>query len=133
MIPSDQPPRAVAPADRDGDPRKQTARKASRRRILKSGVIAFNGRFSTIPCVVRDLSSDGAHVRVEGSAHVPNAFELIIEIDGLEAQCEVAWRKDREIGVKFTSPPRVRPPRRAQSVTPLAPHQPHSLRRKPLS
>jgi len=108
-------------------------RQAARRRVLKSGVIAFNDRFSALPCVVRDLSPCGAHLRVEGTTNVPNTFELLIELDGLEAQCEVAWRKDKGIGVRFTSAPRMVTPRRSQIVNALAPQQAPSLRRKPLA
>ena len=110
-----------------------SVRSATRRRVLKSGVIAFNDRFSALPCVVRNLSPSGAHLRVEGTINVPNTFELLVELDGLEAQCEVVWRKDKEIGVRFTSPPRMAPPRRAQIVNALASRQAPSLRRKPLA
>ena len=131
VIPSDSRSDTVAPAGHEIA--QGTARKASRRRILKSGVIAFNDRFSALPCTVRDLSPSGAHLHVEGTTNVPNTFELIIELDGLEAQCEVAWRKDKEIGVRFTSPPRMGTPRRSQIVKALVPQQAPSLRRKPLA
>jgi len=108
------------------------ARKTARRRVLKSGVIAFNDRFSALPCVVRNLSSTGAQLHVEGTVNVPNTFELVIDLDGLEAQCEVAWRRDKEIGVRFTAPPRQVAPRRSQVVKALVPQQPPTLRRKPL-
>ncbi len=133
MVISDPRPGMVAAAGHEVAQAEEGVRKASRRRVLKSGVIAFNDRFSALPCTVRDLSPSGAHLRVEGTTNVPNTFELIIELDGLEAQCEVAWRKGKEIGVRFSSAPRMVTPRRSQIVNALAPRQAPSLRRKPLA
>jgi hypothetical protein len=128
VIPVDAPSGTIALAAQAQD----CARKATRRRVLKSGVIAFNERFSALPCTVRNLSPTGAQLRVDGTLNVPNTFELLIELDGLEAQCEVVWRKDKEIGVRFASPPRMVAPKRAQSVNPLISRHSPLLRRKPL-
>jgi hypothetical protein len=49
----------------------------------------------------------------------------------LEADCSVIWRKAPDPAVKFVSPPRKVPPKRAQVVTALASGQKPSLRRKP--
>ena len=133
MIPSDPHSGTVAPAGHDMIKAQDRARNAPRRRVLKSGIIAFNDRFSALPCTVRNLSSTGAHLRVEGTTNVPNTFELIIELDGLEAQCEVAWRKDNEIGVKFSATPHMVTPKRSQVVNALVRQQAPSLRRKPLA
>lgn len=108
-------------------------RKAPRRRVLKAGIVAFNNRFSTLPCTVRDLSAAGARLCVEGSVNAPDTFEMIIELDGLEANCEVVSRKAKEVGVRFVSPPRITAPRRIQVIKAHVPAQPPSLRlrRKP--
>ncbi len=87
-----------------------------RRRVLKSGLVAFNQRHATLSCAVRDLSDTGALLRLSEVAHVPQQFELIVELDGLEADCEVIWRRGRDIGVRFSAPPRKAAPRRSQSV-----------------
>jgi hypothetical protein len=120
------PPAQYAPAESLSD-----TPRAPRRRVLKSGIIAFNDRFSAVPCIVRDLSGTGAHLRVEGTLNVPNSFELIIQLDGLEARCEVVWRKDNEIGVRFLSAPRAVTPTRTQVLNALVPQQGPTLRRKP--
>lgn len=91
-------------------------RSGGRKRVLKSGIIAFNGRHSTLPCSVRDLSTTGARLSVEGSMNAPDTFDLIIELDGLEAPCAVVWRRGKEIGVRFRAPPRMLPVRRKQVV-----------------
>lgn len=105
------------------------ARIAPRRRVLKAGIAASNDRRLTVACTVRDLSATGARLRVESSVHVPDTFVLIVEVDGLEADCQVMWRKANEAGVKFLSAPRIVAAKRVQVVNPLAPPKPPSLRR----
>ena len=63
----------------------------------------------------------GARLRVEGSVSIPDTFELIIEVDGLEADCQVVWRKANEVGVKFLAAPRIVAAKRAQVISPVAP------------
>jgi hypothetical protein len=106
-------------------------RRAPRRRTLKSAIIAYNGRFATLACTVRDISTTGARLRVEGTMSAPDTFDLIIQIDGLEASCEVVWRKDQDVGVRFLSAPRVVAAKRAQIITPVLPAEKPTLRRKP--
>jgi PilZ domain len=120
------PPGAALAARSDTD-----GRSAQRRRVLKAGIAASNDRHLTVACTVRDLSATGARLRVEGSLTVPNTFELIIDVDGLEANCEVVWRKANEVGVKFLSAPRIVAAKRVQIINPLTPSKPPSLRRKP--
>lgn len=107
------------------------ARRAPRRRVLKAGIAASNDRRLTVNCTVRDLSDTGARLRIEGSMTVPDTFELIIELDGLEAPCQVVWRKGGEVGVKFLSAPRIVAAKRAQVVSVVAPPKAVSLRRVP--
>ena len=91
-------------------------RRHDRKRILKGGTIAFNGRHSTMPCVVRDLSLSGARLQVTHSNVVPDTFELLIDLDGFEAFAEVAWRAQNEVGVRFLAAPTKVAPKRAQSL-----------------
>jgi hypothetical protein len=109
----------------------EEARRAPRRRMLKAGTVAFNGGHSTTGCTVRDLSSTGARLRADGSVGIPDTFKLIIELDGLEADCEVVWRKDSEVGARFVGAPRIVTPKRTQIISPVVPPQKASLRRKP--
>jgi len=104
-----------------------------RRRILKGGIIAYSGRHLTVECAVRDLSDEGAKLIVTDHRQIPDSFELLIELDGFEAQCEVVWRRPDSIGVRFQSPPRKVEPRRHQVLRPLAPQAQASLRRRPLT
>ncbi len=112
---------------------KEDKRRAPRRRVLKGAIIAYNDRRSTIPCTVRDLSDTGARLRADGSINAPDTFLLIIELDGIEADCKVVWRKSPDLAVTFVSPPRKVPAKRAQIIAALIPEPKPSLRRKPKS
>lgn len=105
------------------------ARMAPRRRVLKSGIAACNERRLTMSCTVRDISATGARLRTEGSMTLPDLFELIIEMDGLEADCQVVWRKANEVGVKFLAAPRKVAAKRPQVISPITPPKQPSLRR----
>lgn len=111
------------------------ARGAPRRKVLKAGIAASNNRHLTVSCTVRDISATGARLRVDNLVAIPDTFELIIPIDGLEANCAVVWRKTNEVGVKFLGAPRMVAAKRAQVINPIVPTQPPTLRRtpKPLS
>ena len=102
-------------------------RRALRRRVLKAGLVAYNERHSTLSCTVRDISDTGARVRVDGSVSAPDTFELIIQIDGLEASCEVVWRNGSEVGVRFLGAPRMVAAKRQQVINPLLPAEKPTL------
>ena len=104
-----------------------------RRRVLKAAVVAFNDRRVTTLASVRDLSPTGAKLRVESSTSIPDHFQLIIELDGLEADCEVVWRREHEIGARFQRPPRNVKPKRLQVVQAVNPVHKPTLRKKPLT
>ena len=81
---------------------------------------------------MRDVSATGARLRAESSVSIPDTFELIIEVDGLEADCQVVWRKANEVGVKFLAAPRIVAVKRAQVINPLTPAKAPTLRRTPV-
>ena len=105
------------------------ARVSPRRRVLKAAVAASNDRYITVACAVRDISATGVRLRVEGSLTIPDTFELIVEVDGLEANCQVVWRKGNEVGARFLGAPRMVAAKRTQIISPLVPSKPPSLRR----
>ena len=107
------------------------ARMSPRRRVLKAGIAASNDRHLTVACTVRDISATGVRLRVDGSLAIPDTFELIIAVDGLEADCEVVWRRGNELGARFLGAPRSVGAKRAQVVSPLVPTKAASIRRLP--
>ena len=96
-------------------------RKADRRRTLKAAVAAFNDNFVTLDCRVRNISETGCHLRGERVHALPDAFKLMIELDGLAADCRVVWRNPTDLGVKFEGSTRKVIPKRYQSVQPVVP------------
>ena len=76
------------------------ARKTSRRRVLKVGMIAFrNG--GGLSCMVRNISATGACLEVASPFGIPDDFDLVIESDRFQQPCHVAWRRDNRVGVAF--------------------------------
>jgi len=107
------------------------ARSADRRRTLKAGLIAYSGRHVTLRCAVRDLSDGGARLQFEGSIDAPDTFELIIDMDGLEADCRVVWRRGKEVGVLFVGGTRQIEKKRTQVVQQWSGTAKPTLRRQP--
>jgi len=71
-----------------------------RRRVLKTGQIAFNDKAPKLECTVRNLSETGACLQVSTTFGMPGNFGLVI--DGVHHTCRVVWRTDTKLGVAFT-------------------------------
>jgi hypothetical protein len=74
-------------------------RAAPRQRVLKAGTIEFSG--GTIDCVVRNISQTGAAVEVNSPMGIPDEFNLLVPGDRTNRRCQVAWRREKRIGVAF--------------------------------
>ena len=72
-----------------------------RQRVLKSAKIRLN-RGGTIDCTMRDISEDGAGLRVVSVLGIPEFFELVFD-DKTTRPCRVVWRKQSQLGVEFQS------------------------------
>jgi hypothetical protein len=72
-----------------------------RQRVFKAGKIVVNHGASVYDCIVRNLSDDGASVDLGTTAGIPDAFVLNIDADRISRTCEVVWRTDRRIGLRF--------------------------------
>ena len=79
-------------------------RSAHRRRMLKAGFIAFNRGYTTLPCVVRDMSETGARLQLDNPTLAPDHFTLHVELDGLKVDCKVVWTRASLFGVAFVGP-----------------------------
>jgi hypothetical protein len=72
---------------------------SSRHRTFKGGTISFAR--GIVECTIRNLSETGALLEVGNSIGIPDQFILIIKPETLRRSCEVAWRSDKNIDVKF--------------------------------
>ena len=70
-----------------------------RDRAFKPGIIELGG--SSISCIVRNLSEDGASLDVVKSHGLPDCFVLVMALNGMRRYCRVVWRKNMRIGVAF--------------------------------
>lgn len=83
-------------ADRRAQPRERTFRVAN---------IAMKMRRHHVPCVILDISAGGARIQTPHAKEVPDYFELLNSDHKLDTWCEVRWRKDSQIGVRFLEGP----------------------------
>ena len=76
------------------------SRVAPRRRILKAAVISLR-QGGTMTCSVRNISKTGAALGVASPVGIPDFFNLVLEMESLKRPCQVVWRKEASIGVRF--------------------------------
>jgi hypothetical protein len=74
-------------------------RKSRRNRLLKSGKIIL-GKAAEIPCLVRNLSSLGACLEVQGTFAIPSEFDFCLSAQPART-CKIIWRDDTRLGVMF--------------------------------
>jgi hypothetical protein len=78
-------------------------RRARRPRVLLSGRLVYGPDSLTVDCVIRDLTPEGARVKLAGSAMLSGPIALIEVGSGMAHACEISWRRLPEIGVRFQS------------------------------
>jgi hypothetical protein len=83
----------------------QERRSKWRARTYYGGVIAFNNRQSTMDCVVRNFSDDGAKLVFANTATIPNEVDLKIPQKEQSYRVRVVWRGALEAGVRFLNEP----------------------------
>lgn len=74
-----------------------------RARMFLGGVIAFDRRYSTVPCQVRNLTQAGAYIRIESTATIPAEFDFSIPVRGRSFRAQLVWRDEEAAGLRFTS------------------------------
>jgi hypothetical protein len=81
-------------------PNKRTSPRS--RALLAGKLIVWDGQLST-DCMIRDLSDDGARVKVASTAVIPAEVGLLIIRDGLLLECRLVWRRGDEAGLSVLS------------------------------
>ena len=76
-------------------------RTKQRQRVLKAAKIVIN-HGGVIDCTIRDISENGACLRVTTALGIPQSFVLILN-ETTRRPCRVKWRKATQIGVEFQS------------------------------
>jgi hypothetical protein len=76
-------------------------RRYPRGKSLYGGVIAFNGRQSTVNCIVRNFTSAGAKLAMSGVVPLPDEFDLSIARKETSFRARLVWCNHLEAGVAF--------------------------------
>lgn len=79
----------------------QERRRATRNRAYLGAKIVFNHRYSSMDCLIRDISPDGAKLMFTNTVTIPDEFDLEIRKTGETRRIGTAWRRADEVGVSF--------------------------------
>ncbi len=80
-------------------------RKNPRAQVVQSAYIADDDGKPLCPCLMLDVSSGGAKLRVEDTIELPTTFILVLSKDGLVRRpCKPVWRGPKVVGVEFLKP-----------------------------
>jgi diguanylate cyclase (GGDEF)-like protein len=74
---------------------------ATRGRTFLAGKVIFNFGQSTIECIVRQLTDDGATVEFDGIVGIPESFHLLVRGSVRPKLCRRLWQSDRKLGLAF--------------------------------
>jgi PilZ domain len=76
-------------------------RKAQRGRTYIGSRVAFDNRYATLDCLVRNLSDHGAKIVFACPATIPNELDVMIHPKDDNRRARVIWRTESEAGVMF--------------------------------
>lgn len=78
-------------------------RVAARQRVMKAAKLISMDRSTMTDCSVKNVSATGAQIMVENQAVVPKEFYFLQMKDNQMCSAKVVWRRDKLIGIHFTS------------------------------
>ena len=78
-------------------------RQLPRNRVYYGGRVAFNGRNSTVDCVVRNFSLFGAKIEFENVVIVPDEIDFEIERKAISCTARLVWRSRNAAGLVFAN------------------------------
>jgi hypothetical protein len=76
-------------------------RRAQRQRSFLGGKLVYGDGAFTLDCVVRDITTTGARVKVPEGQAVPDTVFLVEMRSGIAYEARVAWKRHPEIGLEF--------------------------------
>ena len=86
-------------------------RRGHRGRTVKEAKIVLSD-WSTIDCVLKDLTKEGARLAIPAVMSLPEEFRVLIVSAGTLTPARLAWQRGELAGVAFTGPAQPAPPRR---------------------
>ena len=81
----------------------QERRASIRHRTLKEAKVVLHDS-STIDCIIRNISEDGAHLDFTDPVPLPDHFDVLIVASNALVPAERIWERGKAAGVKFTGP-----------------------------
>jgi len=94
-------PESFMSDDQPPEPPPVEGRKSPRRRVLLRGKVLYNEGAFTVDCRIRDMSDGGARILLPDGQVIPTRVILLDMRDRIAYECEVAWFRAPEYGVKF--------------------------------
>ncbi len=79
----------------------QEQRQAIRKSSFVGGQAMFDDAKSTLFCLVRDISAQGARLEFADVASVPDEFDLRVNGKDGVYRAKVIWRRPNDLGVTF--------------------------------
>jgi PilZ domain len=76
-------------------------RQLRRQRVYYGGVVAFNGRNSTITCVVRNFTRFGAKIELGSTALLPDQVDFTVARKEISCAARLVWRDQHAAGLAF--------------------------------
>jgi diguanylate cyclase (GGDEF)-like protein len=76
-----------------------------RGRTLIAGKVIFNFGQSSVDCVVRRITDDGATIELASGLGIPERFQLAITGEAEFMSCKRLWQSEKQIGVGFEAAP----------------------------
>ncbi|MGO9046516.1 MAG: PilZ domain-containing protein [Xanthobacteraceae bacterium] len=74
-----------------------------RHKTFIKGRIYFNNRLSSMDCIVRDVTDNGARLQVSESVALPDVFELYLPSKDEHFRARVEWRKGDHLGISWAA------------------------------
>lgn len=86
-------------------PKRRAPQRAPREPVFRPGVL-YVSRTHTVRCVIRNLSTTGAYLHVEGEHPLPPTVILKFLQTGIVKKARVIWQNETEVGLQFITDPK---------------------------
>ena len=89
----------------------QDRRRSVRHRTLKEAKVVLHD-WSTIDCIIRNISEGGAHLDFSDPVALPEHFGVLLVATNTLVPADRVWERGKAAGVRFTGPEKHAPPRK---------------------